>query len=116
QSVPSMLFGVGIGGAGVAMSNFSPGQIIPREIVQNEYVEILLERGIVGAALFVAVIVGLLYITRHNKWLWAIIVAFLVQWNFFSGYPNALHIYLVFIVMAAVVTARRGALSPAKRY
>ena len=116
QSVPSMLFGVGIGGAGVAMSNFSSGQIIPREIVQNEYVEILLERGIVGAALFTIIIVGLLYITRHNKWLWAIIAAFLVQWNFFSGYPNALHIYLVFIAIAAVFTGRRGALSPAKRY
>ena len=97
----TMIAGIGIGGAGVAMNNKFPNEIGAREIVQNEFVEILLERGVVGAVIFVTIIIGLIYKTRQQKVLWAIIMAFLVQWNFFSGYPSALHIFLIFIVIFA---------------
>lgn len=96
-----ILGGVGLGGAGVAMHTAFPTQIGAREIVQNQYVETLLETGVVGLLAFAAWLGGLLYLTRQVRWLWAIIAAFALQWLFFSGYPNALHIYLVFIVMAA---------------
>ncbi len=100
QNLSTMWFGVGVGGAGVAMHQASPDRIGAREIVQNEYVEILLERGLVGLVGFLAVIAGLFVVTRRQKWLWAIIVAFMVQWMFFSGYPNAIHIYLVLIMLS----------------
>lgn len=96
-----MMFGVGLGGAGVAMHEQYPDTIDAHEIVQNQYVEILLECGFVGFALFITLIVGLVTATRHNKWSWAIAAAFLVQWLFFSGYPNALHVYVTLIIIVA---------------
>jgi hypothetical protein len=110
QKPTTTLFGVGLGGAGTAMAEFSPNQG-PREIVQNEYVEILLERGLIGIGLLAAVLAGLFYVTRRQKWMWAIVVAFLVQWNFFSGLPNALHVYLALILLyvySTNLTSHRG--------
>ncbi len=63
-------------------------------MVQNEYLEILLETGLVGLLIFIALVVGLFVKTKRTKYLWPIIVAFLLQWWFFSGYPNSLHIFL----------------------
>ena len=99
ENSTTMIAGVGIGGAGVAMNSKFPNEIGAREIVQNEFVEILLERGVVGTVIFVTIIIGLIYKARQQKVFWAIIIAFLVQWNFFSGYPSALHIFLIFIVI-----------------
>lgn len=93
-----MLAGVGLGGAGVAMAE-SAGHNDRREIVQNEYVEVLLERGIIGLALFLTMLGGIMYVTRRQKWVWGIIAAFMVQWAFFSGYPSALHIYLTLLLL-----------------
>ncbi len=103
-----MLFGVGVGGSGTVLRQEFPEQVNDREIVQNEYAELLLENGLLGFGLFTAIIASLFYSSRKTKWTWAIIVAFLVQWNFFSGYPNALHIYLVFIMLAVVFTYVSG--------
>ena len=97
-----MIFGSGIGGAGVAMHKVNPDQLGAREIVQNEFIERLLERGIVGLAFSLLAVGYLIYLTRHQKWLWSIIVALLFQLCFFSGYPNALHIYLTFILMSVI--------------
>ena len=74
-----------------------PDDIGAREIVQNEYLELLLEYGVLGLALFSVVIAALFYTTRRRKWVWALLAAYLVQWVFFSGYPNALPIYLTLI-------------------
>lgn len=109
HSAFSAFFGVGLGGSGVAMHQTYPREIDARQIVQNEYLEILLEMGMIGFGLFAAMLAGLIYQVRHHKWLWAIIAAYLVQWNFFSGYPNALHIYLIFILIFVVyATGPRG--------
>lgn len=108
----SMLFGSGIGSAGVAMHEKFPSLVGSREIVQNEYAELLLEYGLLGTVLFAAMIAGIFYATRRTAWLWALILAYMFQWIFFSGYPNALHIYLVFIGLfagAALANERRGA-------
>ncbi len=106
-----MVIGVGLGGAGVAMAEFA-GHTNYREIVQNEYAEVLLERGTIGLVLFVALLGGIIYITRKQKWVWGIAVAFMVQWMFFSGYPSALHIYLVLILLVIYCRDQR---SPATR-
>ncbi len=102
SSLMRMFFGVGLGGSGVVLREEFPNQINDREIVQNEYIEILLENGLVGASIFAAIIVGLVYKLKSEKWTWAIIVSLLVQWSFFSGYPNSLHIYLIFIYLYAI--------------
>lgn len=106
KNLQTMLFGVGIGGAGVAMHQGFPDQIGAREIVQNEFVERLLERGVIGLGLSLAVLGYVFYLTRHKKWLWAIIIALLLQLNFYSGYPNAVHVYLTLILM--IICSRSG--------
>ncbi|NCU29267.1 hypothetical protein EOM60_01505 [Candidatus Saccharibacteria bacterium] len=98
KDLSTMLFGVGLGGAGTAISQAYPDQIGAREIIQNEYVERLLERGLIGLMLFVVALVWLIRRAR-SRWLMAIIVAFVFQWLFFSGYPNAFHIYLFMIAV-----------------
>ena len=108
---PTMLFGVGIGSAGLAMHEMFPNKIGAREIVQNEYVETLLERGLVGLVSFLAVLGALFVATKQQKWLWSIIAAFMVQWLFFSGYPNALHVYLALILIATYSRSGSGSAS-----
>ena len=116
RDTTTQIVGVGTGGAGVAMHQTSPERIAgPREIVQNEYIEQLLEGGIIKLGLFVVIITTILIITRQQKWLWAMIIACLVQLAFFSGYPNALHIYLMLIIVTAI-TLHRDQLKPAKQY
>ncbi len=118
----SILFGVGLGGAGTALYLNSPVTDInsPKEIVQNEPFSLLLETGLVGIAL---AIFGLLIIfapqiftrkfldgksapatksTPSPFWrhpalplLLSLIVAYVITLNFFSGLPNALQIYLM---------------------
>lgn len=68
-------------------------------MVQNQYLELLLELGIVGFAIFGAIVIGLFVKTRRAPYFWAILATFVAQWWFFSGYPNALHI---FIIMACI--------------
>jgi hypothetical protein len=110
----SVVAGVGIGGAGVAVWQKFPDKTGAREIVQNQYVETLLEQGLIGLMVFVAMLAAVFVSTRSDKWLWAILAAFMFQWLFFSGYPNLIHVYLVLIIVYA--TARHVRLSPAKRY
>lgn len=96
------LIGVGLGGAGTAMHAAFPAAIpSPKEIVQNEYLSLLLEVGLIGLALIVLALA--LAFGRHSPFwrhpalplLSALIVAYLITLNFFSGLPNALQIYLL---------------------
>lgn len=103
----TMLAGVGAGGAGRALYQSHQSTGSEFEIIQNEYLSILLEIGVVGLALFIALLAGLFYTTRRTSWLWVIIVGFMVQWNFLSGLPNVIHIYLLIAVMVAVLQKRR---------
>ncbi len=116
----SILFGVGLGGAGTAMHEAFPDIVTsPKEIVQHEGFSLLLETGLVGIGL---VIFGLLVAffpqiftkkfldgrdatstsTLPTFWqhpalplLVSLILAYLITLNFFSGLPNALQIYLM---------------------
>jgi hypothetical protein len=89
-------FGVGLGNAGTAMSKYA-GNNNKREIIQNEYVNILTELGIVGIIILVA---SVIYLFRNTKKpqaviIVSIIVAYWVTLFFFSGFPNVLHLYLL---------------------
>lgn len=103
QDWPHKLFGTGLGSAGIVMAR-QTGNSYQKEIVQNEYVEILLERGLVGLVLFGLTIVATVYKLWQSRriWAWSILAAYLVQWCFFSGLPNALHIYLIIIWLVLI--------------
>lgn len=96
------LFGTGLGSAGIVLAR-QTGSQYQKEIVQNEFVEVLLERGLVGLALLggLVALYGRLCFQRRDYLVLAILVAYLTQWCFFSGLPNALHIYLVLALLSA---------------
>lgn len=96
------LFGTGLGSAGIVLAR-QTGSRYQKEIVQNEFVEVLLERGLVGLALLggLVVLYGRLCFQRRDYLALVILVAYLAQWCFFSGLPNALHIYLVLALLSA---------------
>ncbi|MBQ3293280.1 O-antigen ligase family protein [Candidatus Saccharibacteria bacterium] len=94
----TVMIGVGIGGAGQALydNGLSPA---PKEIVQNEYMSLLLETGIIGVSLFVLILVFAVKVVLKNREVSGMILALLVAYGvsllFFSGLPNALHIVLL---------------------
>ena len=96
------LFGTGLGSAGIVLAR-QTGSRCQKEIVQNEFVEVLLERGLVGLALLggLVALYGRLCSQRRDYLALVILVAYLTQWCFFSGLPNALHIYLVLALLSA---------------
>lgn len=97
RDLKTMLFGVGIGGAGQAM--YDEGLTgSPKEIVQNEYASLLVEIGVVGVGLFVYLIVMIIKVFIKNSngmMLVSLLVTYGVSLLFFSGMANALQIYLM---------------------
>lgn len=102
----NMLIGVGVGGAGAAMARYEHSDW-SKEIVQNEFVEVLMERGVIGLGLLLLLIGIIVYVLwrSHNVWAWAILIAYLVQYCFFSGLPNALHVYVAVAVLLGALTS-----------
>ena len=97
QDFKTVLVGVGIGGAGQALYNagLSPA---PREIVQNEFVSLLLETGLVGVLLLMILIVVAVRMFIKSKsigLILALLVAYGVSLLFFSGLTNAMQIVLI---------------------
>ena len=92
------LFGTGLGSAGKEMFEaFPEKQGHEKEIVQNEYLEALLEIGLLGIIFLVLTIVTFLKLEKFKfePYTFSIIVAFAITVLFFSGFPNALHLYLL---------------------
>ena len=100
-STRTILFGIGIGSFGVSLHNIYPSASIS-SIVNNQFLEVLTETGLIGLILFITPIIGLAYLAiRRKQWfILALVVAFSVQWCFFSGSINVLHIW-VFYGLAA---------------
>lgn len=95
------IFGAGLGSAGKVMAK-QVGSSYEKEIVQNEFVEILLERGLIGLLLTVTLIFVIIYRLHRFRWAWSILAAYLIQYCFFSGLPNALHVFLVATLLMAL--------------
>ena len=91
QKPTTMLFGVGLGGAGRAMQDVGE-----KEIVQNEFISLLLEIGLVGWALIIITAFWIIKTYDHKTAFVfiAIILAYLLSMNFYSGITNVWHIYL----------------------
>ena len=104
QSWSNMIFGVGLGGAGFALYNngLSPA---PKEIVQNEYASLLLETGLIGVSLIVLTLI-LIFKAVWKKSTRVMLLGLLVSYGaslmFFSGLPNALHVYLLPMILAVL--------------
>lgn len=99
----TILIGAGAGGAGKAIFEHTKKTGNAAEIVQNEFLSVLVELGLTGLVLWLAVIGGLAQKLRRQAWLGAILLAYMVQWNFFSGLPNALHIYCTLMLIFAII-------------
>ena len=95
------LFGTGLGSAGTEMYvHFPKQQGHEKEIVQNQYLETILEIGIIGLILLILSLVTFIKLSSFNfePYTVATLLAFVISLCFFSGYPNALHIYLLPVV------------------
>lgn len=103
QNPRTVFFGVGLGGAGRAMSQHLGTN--EKEIVQNEYISLLLELGIVGCSLilFTAFIAFRFFGRRLRVVFFAIIFAYLFSLLFFSGITNVWHIYLLAPVLLPIL-------------
>lgn len=99
----TMVFGVGSGATGSAIYSYTGKISNTSEIVQNQSVEILLENGLVGILIVLAIFILYGFQSRFHRWIWAVLLVFLIQWNFFSGLPNALHIYLILAAIFATI-------------
>jgi hypothetical protein len=99
----NFLVGIGTGSTGFYFHEHFPereGRSGTGEIVQNQYLENVLEWGLVGGILTVAGVLILFIKTWSKKTaFWPVIICILITICFFSGYPNALHIYLLLGVL-----------------
>ena len=105
NDTPTALFGAGIGGAGVKMFRQDLTDS-PKEIVQNEYASLLLETGVIGVSLFALVIVLIVrnvYRKSNAVLILGLLLAYGVSLMFFSGFANALQIYLLPMILAFVI-------------
>lgn len=95
------LFGTGLGSAGTEMYvHFPKQQGHEKEIVQNQYLETILEIGIIGLILLILSLVTFIKLSgfKFEPYTVATLLAFVISLCFFSGYPNALHIYLLPVI------------------
>mgnify|MGYP000852803735 CR=1 FL=1 len=102
-STRRMLVGVGLGATGLTLYQEFPELGSPKEIIQNEYLAILYEQGICGVIMVICTaILFVLTYKLHNKnhektsiYGRVLTLSFALTLCFFSGLPNALHIYLL---------------------
>lgn len=102
-SLRRTLAGVGLGAAGLTLYQEFPELGSPKEIIQNEYLAILYEQGICGVIMIICVVIlFVLTYKLHNKdhektsiYGRVLALSFALTLCFFSGLPNALHIYLL---------------------
>ena len=116
-------FGSGLGSSGVALYQMFPELGSTKEITQNQYVAILVETGFIGILIIFCSSTCVIYLCyscqKAKKWssrsntknlditnsirsitpaklyFASLILAYVASVCFFSGLPNALHIYLV---------------------
>lgn len=101
SSAQYIVVGAGLGSAGPAMNQYASDRSGTKEIVQNECLSILLELGIIGVILILGVAIYAWVKVPKNPLFIAMLVSFAFSLLFFSGLPNALHIYLLPVLFAA---------------
>lgn len=102
KDVRTMFFGVGLGGAGEALyvNGFTYSA---KEIVQNQYVSLLVETGVIGVLLLILTLVLVVrFVIKNSVDLLGLLVTYGISLLFFSGLPNALHIYLLPMILILI--------------
>lgn len=114
SSPANVLLGVGIGSFGTSLHQQSP-RFSESSIVNNQYLEVLTELGVIGFVLFIGFFTALIYhLARKKQFVFLpIILGMLLQWLFFSGYPNVLHLWVI-LALALVFLPRNIYLSQAR--
>jgi O-antigen ligase len=98
ENPSNLLFGTGLGSTGTELYNHFPEkQGHKKEIVQNQYFETILEIGIIGVIALVLTLITFVKIEKlkFDTYTKATCLAFMITIIFFSGFPNALHVYLL---------------------
>lgn len=128
QSPQTILLGTGLGSAGTAMYHTDPGLGTSKEIVQNQYASLLLEGGLCAYLLLALALITLFILYRQRRkilnassapaknpqtpenlkadaptYLTALVLAYAGTLAFFSGLPNALHLYLLPPLAASLI-------------
>lgn len=102
----TLIFGSGLGSAGTTLNKEFPDKVgTPKQIVQNEYASLLLELGILGIVLVLAIIA--ISCKKLNILIYSILLGYAGTLFFFSGLPNAFHIYLIPPLLASIFSADR---------
>ena len=93
DSPENLIFGTGLGSAGTRLYEKFPEFGTPKEIVQNQYASLLLELGLFG---YLCLAASLFFVLKNLRPRAAFVLelSYLLTLFFFSGLPNALHIYL----------------------
>ena len=105
HNLTSQLFGTGLGSFGVELAKLRHSTWT-KEIVQNEFIEVLQERGLVGLLLLLGLIGYLIYRGRRSSLMLALLAAFAAQYCFFSGLPNALHVFIALGVLFSAASSQ----------
>lgn len=105
HNLTSQLFGTGLGSFGVELAKLHHSTWT-KEIVQNEFIEVLQERGLVGFLLLLGLIGYLIYRGRRSSLMLALLAAFAAQYCFFSGLPNALHVFIALGVLFSAASSQ----------
>lgn len=112
-SPTSFLFGYGLGSAGLTLSRQGK-TASTMEIVQNEYFSLLLETGLLGLLLLLLSVVLLASLLKASPFssdklfFLSVLLAFAFSLNFFSGLPNALHLYLFPVLLLVSFRTQTG--------
>ena len=96
DSPKTILIGTGLGGAGKTAYQKYQSLGTEKQIIQNEYLSLLLEFGLVGIGIILlAAALIIKQIRPISLELATLLLAYGLSLFFFSGLPNALHIYLL---------------------
>ena len=101
----TMVFGVGLGGAGQALYNNGLTEW-PKEIVQNQYMSLLLETGLIGVIILILTLVFVVVLAikmKQSVVILTLMVAYGVSLTFFAGLPNALQVYLMPMLLVVLL-------------
>ncbi|MBQ6396152.1 O-antigen ligase family protein, partial [Candidatus Saccharibacteria bacterium] len=130
ETPAQFIFGSGLGSAGKIL--YERGKTSSEmEIVQNEYFSLLLETGLIGLVLLLLSLALLIKLFRdktakpaasprhislisspESAFILSTILAFAFSLNFFSGLPNALHLYLFPVILLAFLNFSTKNLTP----
>jgi len=106
----TILFGVGSGSFGASLHKTGDLSASDGTVANNIYLETLAELGVIGFGLFATLLVTtLLALYWQKQWLLlSLLMGFVLQWSFFSGNANVIHVWVLLgIAIALTNTAAK---------